>query len=166
MTPNPSPVRTRRRFQAASLVAGALLIAACGGSDKSVLDNNKPSTTAASSTSAPTGSSSAPSDSTATSDSASSTSQAVSTSAATPLDSLPDCPVDALASATSPVEITVWHSLNADLLSSTLAKLTDEYNASQNKVKVKYVNQGAYEESIKKYFETSQGQRPDVVQFP
>jgi len=166
MTPTTSPVRKRHHVHAATLIAGALLIAACGGSDKSVLDNNKPSTTATSASTASTAPTTDASTAPSGSDAASTTAPAASTTAATPLDSLPDCPIDALASATSPVEITVWHSLNADLLSSTLAKLTDQYNASQTKVKVKYVNQGAYEESIKKYFETTQKQRPDVVQFP
>ena len=167
MTPTTS---VRRRTAAALAVSAAVLLAACGGSDKSVLDNDQPSTTAApaSSTATTAASTTAGSGSTESSAPSSSTasSAASSTSAPSALDALPDCPVEALAAATSPVEITVWHSLNADLLSGTLAKLTDQYNSSQAKVKVKYVNQGSYEDSIKKYFDTDPKQRPDVVQFP
>lgn len=168
MTPT-APAR-RRTAPVAALLAAAMALAACGGSDKSVLDKDTPSTTAAPSSapssSSPSASSTPTSGSTTESSAAPTSSQASSTSAPTALDSLPDCPIDALAAASSPVQITVWHSLNADLLSGTLAKLTDQYNASQSKVKVKYVNQGSYEDSIKKFFDTDPKQRPDVVQFP
>ena len=77
---------------------------------------------------------------------------------------LPSCDPGAIGD--GPVEITVWHSMKADLLAKTIADLTNQYNASQSKVKVNAVNQGAYEETIAKYADASEARRPDVVQVP
>jgi sn-glycerol 3-phosphate transport system substrate-binding protein len=51
------------------------------------------------------------------------------------------CPVEALDDATSPVEITVWHSMFA-LPGRVLDSLVKEYNDSQDRVVVKAENQG------------------------
>jgi sn-glycerol 3-phosphate transport system substrate-binding protein len=80
------------------------------------------------------------------------------------LDLLPDCPTDALAAASGTTEITFWHSMSA-ALGEEVVKLTDAYNASQDKVKVKLV-QGSYEETADNYFLAGQGDRPDLVQLP
>jgi sn-glycerol 3-phosphate transport system substrate-binding protein len=65
--------------------------------------------------------------------------------------SLPPCPVDALASATQPVEVVVWHSYGAKIKES-LDQLAAAYNASQSKVRVRVENQGtSYREVWKKY---------------
>lgn len=51
------------------------------------------------------------------------------------------CPYKALEKATSPVEITIWHTYTA-LGKRTLEALVDRYNKSQNKVVVKAESQG------------------------
>lgn len=79
-------------------------------------------------------------------------------------DTLPDCPTDALATATGTTEIMFWHSMSA-ALGEEIVKLTDAYNASQDKVKVNLV-QGSYEETADNYFLASQSDRPDLVQLP
>ena len=47
-----------------------------------------------------------------------------------------------------------------------LAALTDQYNASQDRVVVELQNQNGYEELIDKYFQSSTEDRPNVVQMP
>jgi sn-glycerol 3-phosphate transport system substrate-binding protein len=66
------------------------------------------------------------------------------------------CPLDALKAATSPVEITFWHTMTANN-EVTLKALTDEYNASQDKVRVKLAFQGTYEETFDKYVTALRG---------
>ena len=85
---------------------------------------------------------------------------------ADPLAGLPACDVAAVDGASGPVEITVWSSMKADLLNKTMDSLTQAFNASQTQVKVNYVNQGGYEDTIPKFMDSSQGSRPDVVQLP
>jgi sn-glycerol 3-phosphate transport system substrate-binding protein len=75
------------------------------------------------------------------------------------------CPVDALESADEPVRITFWHAMQS-AQGDALARLTDEYNASQDRVVVELQNQNGYEELIDKYFQSSPGDRPHVVQMP
>jgi sn-glycerol 3-phosphate transport system substrate-binding protein len=87
------------------------------------------------------------------------------TTTTTPLSNLPTCPVDALDSASGPVEITFWHGLNVDN-EAAINRLTDEYNASQNRVVVRALNQGGYLETIDKYFQSGTGDRPALVMFP
>jgi len=74
------------------------------------------------------------------------------------------CPVDALADATSPVEITFWHSgLRAGLLDA-IKTLTDQYNAEQQKVRVSLQVQGTYEEGRDKYVTALRGGTlPDLI---
>lgn len=64
---------------------------------------------------------------------------------------LPPCPVEALAGASSPVDVRIWYALGAKP-ESTLKAQVDAYNASQSKVVVQAENQGpAYEELLRKY---------------
>lgn len=64
---------------------------------------------------------------------------------------LPPCPLDALASATQPVEVVLWHSYAAKT-KEALEALAAEYNASQSKVKVRVESQGtSYAELWKKF---------------
>ena len=88
-----------------------------------------------------------------------------STTTVAPLAQFADCPTDALASATGPVEITFWHGMN-DVLEDSLIELTDAYNASQDKVKVTLQNQTGYDAAIDKYIQSSPDSRPDMIQFP
>jgi sn-glycerol 3-phosphate transport system substrate-binding protein len=89
------------------------------------------------------------------------------TTTTTPLDALPACPVDALDSAAAggPVEITFWHGLNVES-ETAMNRLTDEYNASQDRVVVSAQNQGGYLETIDKYFRSGIDDRPALVMFP
>ena len=60
------------------------------------------------------------------------------------------CPVDALEDAEGPVEITFWHGMvarNEEILKT----LTDEYNSSQDKVRVRLVYQGTYDDTAEKF---------------
>ena len=86
------------------------------------------------------------------------------TTTAAVLDTLPDCPTEALASATGPVELTFWHGMNGPL-ADELQKLTDAYDAAQSKVHVTLI-QGSYEQTIDKYLQAGQSSRPDLVQMP
>ncbi|MEO5900672.1 MAG: ABC transporter substrate-binding protein, partial [Ilumatobacteraceae bacterium] len=87
------------------------------------------------------------------------------TTAPVDLSQFPACPTDALAAATSPVKITVWNAMTGDLLTE-FDKLVADYNASQTKVHVDSVAQGAYEDVIDKYLQSDQGSLPDVAQMP
>ncbi|MEY2415143.1 MAG: sn-glycerol 3-phosphate transport system substrate-binding protein, partial [Ilumatobacteraceae bacterium] len=86
------------------------------------------------------------------------------TTTAALLDTLPNCPTEALASATGPVELTFWHGMNGPL-ADELQKLTDAYNTSQSKVHVTLI-EGCYEQTIDKYLQAGQAYRPDLVQMP
>lgn len=75
------------------------------------------------------------------------------------------CPVDAVAKATKPIDITFWHSM-ADANESTLKAMIADYNASQSKVKVNLQFQGDYDDTAKKYVATlQQGDLPELVQL-
>ncbi len=87
------------------------------------------------------------------------------TTTTTPLSSLPPCPVDALDAVTSPVEILFWHAMSAEN-EKALAELTDAYNASQTKVRVRLEPQGGYKPTIDKFMQSSAGSRPDLVMLP
>ena len=93
------------------------------------------------------------------------TTVAPSTTVATPLDDLPTCPLDALDAADGPVEITFWHGMTADL-EVALTRLTDAFNASQDRVRVVLQNQGGYEDVLDKYLQSGANSRPDLVQAP
>ena len=74
-----------------------------------------------------------------------------------------ECPVGALEDADGPVDVTLWHTY-VGLTSETINKLADEYNASQDQVKVTVENQGtAYEELLRKYRQgIPSGDLPDI----
>lgn len=73
------------------------------------------------------------------------------------------CPLAALEEATSPVDITFWHGMTANN-ETTLKALTDEYNASQDKVNVTLAFQGTYDEMSDKYITALRGgELPNVV---
>jgi sn-glycerol 3-phosphate transport system substrate-binding protein len=58
----------------------------------------------------------------------------------TPAD-LPSCPVDALDEASGPVDVLIWHFLVAET-AAALEQLATEYNASQDRVRVRVESQG------------------------
>jgi sn-glycerol 3-phosphate transport system substrate-binding protein len=134
----------------------ALVAASCSGSGESITDTDRTEPPATVATTAPPGT---------TEPGATAPTTPAPTTTASPLEDLPPCPVDALDSAGGPVTITFWHAMNADL-ETALKTVTDQYNASQDKVKVELVNQVGYEQNIDKYRNSSQGSRPNLVQMP
>ncbi|MEX2626654.1 MAG: ABC transporter substrate-binding protein [Ilumatobacteraceae bacterium] len=75
------------------------------------------------------------------------------------------CPVDALDDADGPVAIDVWHSMTVEL-EETLRDMVAEYNDAQDRVDVRLVFQGTYNESLDKYLTALRGgTRPQVVQL-
>ena len=83
------------------------------------------------------------------------------------LDTLPPCTPGALdaAAANGPVKITFWHGLSNEL-GRELERLTDEYNATQQRVQVSLEFQGGYDPTIDKYLQSDVDNRPDLVQAP
>jgi sn-glycerol 3-phosphate transport system substrate-binding protein len=79
---------------------------------------------------------------------------------------LPECPLAALDEATAPVEVVVWHTQTARP-GDTITELADEYNASQDRVRVRLENQGANYQELQRKFESaiSSGQLPDLIVF-
>lgn len=74
------------------------------------------------------------------------------------------CPVDALDSATGPTEVVLWYQLNGKA-AETLEKMVGQYNASQNRVRVRAELQGAsYDELLRAYEQAiPSGQLPDIL---
>jgi len=78
---------------------------------------------------------------------------------------LPPCPLDALNSASAPVEITMWHALAEDN-KKAMDKLAAQFNASQNKVKVNLVFQTTYDNVLEKVQAgKTTGDVPEVAQI-
>ena len=167
--------RSRRRsLIGASLVALAGLTAtACSGGDDNLnnagIDRTTPAVTEPAATTAPSSGETPSTGETTATDATDTTDAGTTVAPATTqpalLDSLPPCDVSLLDAETSPVEITFWHGLSNEN-GDKLAQLTDAYNASQTKVKVNLQFQGGYEENIDKYLQSSQDNRPDMVQMP
>jgi sn-glycerol 3-phosphate transport system substrate-binding protein len=79
--------------------------------------------------------------------------------------SLPTCNLKALASHKGVVNITFWNSM-VRANGTTLATITNAFNASQSKVHVTLVNQASYDDTWQKYEAgLSNGQLPDAVQL-
>ncbi len=75
------------------------------------------------------------------------------------------CPVNALERAKEPVEITVWHAMVA-ANKDTLEALTNEFNASQDRVRVNLVLQGTYDSTLTKFIANLDGgDLPNIAQF-
>jgi sn-glycerol 3-phosphate transport system substrate-binding protein len=66
-------------------------------------------------------------------------------------DEAPPCPLDALVEATGPVEVVVWHSLQAKQ-NETLDELAVAYNGSQDRVRVRMENVAASDEELQRTF--------------
>lgn len=75
------------------------------------------------------------------------------------------CPVEALESATGPVDVTFWHAMTA-ANEETLGELVDDYNSSQDRVRVDLVFSGNYDDTRDKYVTALRGgDLPDLVQL-
>jgi sn-glycerol 3-phosphate transport system substrate-binding protein len=158
---------------AALLMVGAVVAAACG-SGRSALQAGLDEPDTVASTATPTNTDDGSTGDTPATDpgptgSAPTGSTAPATIAPTttesPLADQPDCPTGALDEATGPVEITFWHGM-ANELETSLIALTDEYNASQDRVHIDLQNQTSYNSAIDKYIQSSQDSRPTLIQFP
>ncbi len=99
----------------------------------------------------------------------SSTTNATGSGTTSPGDTVPDlsdqCDLGALETAGGPVEITYWHAMQ-QANEETLIELTDEFNESQEQVKVTLLNQNGYEDNFTA-FQTALGtdDSPDLVQL-
>lgn len=146
-------MRHRPSGRAAGLVLAALLAVGCG-SGESILQagNEAPPPTTAAPTTLP-GETTVPT--------------LPPTTVPRPIDSLPPCDVDVLdqASADGPVDLLFWHALSSEN-GRTLERLVEQYNASQNRVRVRLEFQGGYDQSIDKYLQSNTANRPDLVQLP
>jgi len=78
-------------------------------------------------------------------------------------DALPECPLDALDRVTEPVEVVYWHGMTR-VAEDTLVQLTDQFNASQDEVRVKLVNNSAGDQHAKYLAGLETGDLPDVIQ--
>lgn len=155
-----------RRVRTVALVAGAALLAGACASGKSILvAGNDPAPTT---TAAPIFATTIPGQTTLPGETLPTVPPtAAPTTVPRPLDSLPPCDVDALdeAAVDGPVEITFWHGM-ANELGRELDRLTEQYNASQDRVRVNAEFQGGYEQNIDKYLQSNTANRPDLVQMP
>ena len=61
--------------------------------------------------------------------------------------------------------MTFWHGLGGES-ENALVALTEQYHASQDRVRIRLENQGGYKQTIDKYTQSSQSGRPDMVMFP
>ncbi len=137
------------------------MAAACGSGESILNAGNEPTTTIATTTTASTvPPTAAPGETLPPT-----TTTLPPTTTTTPLDALPPCPVDALDDAGGPVELVFWHGMSS-VLEETLTQLTNEYHASQDRVRVRLENQGGYKQAIDKYVQSGQGSRPHIVQMP
>jgi sn-glycerol 3-phosphate transport system substrate-binding protein len=77
---------------------------------------------------------------------------------------LPSCPLDALEEAGKPVEITMWHAMTR-ANEEELTRLTNEFNASQQDVKVTLSAAPSYQDNLTRYRAgLSTGELPDLMQ--
>ena len=143
----------------AGVLSALLVVTACGSGQSIVTAGRKPTVATQPPVTFAPGDTVAPGETRPPAD----TTIAPTTTAAL-LDTLPNCPTEALATATSPVELTFWHGMNGPL-ATELQALTDAYDASQSKVHVTLI-EGSYEETIDKYLQAGQDSRPDLVQMP
>ena len=168
-------MRRRSLRLGALAVASALAAAACGSGKSIIVAGNdtpgattvaeSPATSVAAGTTLPGGDGSLPPSTTLGERPATTPPATNATTTTTPLASLPACPVEALADASAPVEITFWHGLSVDN-ADAIQSVTDSYNASQSRVHVSSQNQGGYLETIDKFFQSSVDDRPALVMFP
>jgi sn-glycerol 3-phosphate transport system substrate-binding protein len=81
-------------------------------------------------------------------------------------DNLPDCPVEALDAATDTVDIELWYAFSGET-ELYLEALTEEFNASQDEVRVSLKSQGqSYDNVLDKYVSgIPSGQIPDIAVF-
>ena len=161
----------RRSRSLAVLLVATVALAACSSDKRSIIDSGDTTATtaAATTTAAPVTTTTAgpAQDTTAGSSAAGAvTTPAPTTTAQSDISALPDCAASALDSDAAPVEIDVWHGLNAGSNQTAFEQLVAAYNGGQTKVHVNAILQGGYEDVISKYLQSGKGDLPDVVQMP
>ena len=137
-------------------LAGCVLVAACG-SGESILNAGNPPLPTTTTVPATVPVSTVPGQTTTTT--------MGSTTTSTPLASLPPCQVGAHANATGPIELTFWFGLQSEI-EARLLELTERYHGLQDKVRVTLQNQVGSNETIDKYVQSSQSDRPNLVLLP
>ncbi len=76
-----------------------------------------------------------------------------------------DCGLEELEAATEPVEVTFWH-VQSEADATNLQELADQFNASQQDVRVKLVQQPSYPDAMQKWQAgMTTGDQPDVAQM-
>ena len=148
----------RRTGRVWAVGVSCAVLAACG-SGKSILEaGNEPRPTTAPVTTLP-GQTTVPGQTTLPT--------AAPTTEPRPLDSLPPCRMSALdeAAADGPVEVLFWHGMSNEL-GRELERIVDQFNGSQDRVRVRLEFQGGYEQTIDKYLQSDTDNRPDLVQMP
>jgi sn-glycerol 3-phosphate transport system substrate-binding protein len=75
----------------------------------------------------------------------------------------PECPLEALDDVTEPVEVVYWHGMTR-VAEDALVRLTDQFNAEQDRVRVKLVNNSAGDQHAKYLAGLETGDLPDVIQ--
>lgn len=157
-----SPSQNRRRSLVALTASLALVAAACGGDgDDGATPTDPPATTAAPDDG----------DTPADPDDGDEPAETTPTTVPPPPEADPEselaalCPVDALDGVTAPVQIEFWHAMTVEL-EETLQALVSEYNAAQDRVSVRMVFQGSYNEALDKYLTALRGgTRPTIIQL-
>lgn len=80
---------------------------------------------------------------------------------------VPECPLDALAEATEPVEVSVWYGGLGGATEETMTGMAERFNASQDDVVVRTSNQGASYQEVYRNYESaasaSADQLPEIV---
>ncbi len=78
---------------------------------------------------------------------------------------LPECPLDALASAPKPVEISLWHAMTR-ANEEELTRLAEEFNSAQSDVRVSLSASPSYSENLTRFRSAiGTAQVPDLVQI-
>lgn len=87
------------------------------------------------------------------------------TTTLSPLADLPACAPSLLDEVDEPVDVTLWFGLSAPLEAS-LDSLANDFNDSQDRVRVSIENQTDYENTIDNYFNLGVGERPELLLAP
>lgn len=144
-----------RRLRVLALLCCAALVAGACGDDDDTADGagDEPGTTEA----------------TEPTDDGSGTTADGAATTAPPADvaaDLPPCPVDALDETDGPVEVVVWHAEFAEPLAA-LETVVEQYNSSQDRVRIRLESQGASYGELKRKFQAAipSGELPALIVF-
>lgn len=174
--------RTFPRRVAACLTVGALVATACSDGDSAIeAGRDDPPATEPESTDETADTESEPTDTADASaadgdvdpveaDSTTEPTDAVApasetTTTVSPMADLPTCTPSLLDEVDEPVDVTLWFGLSAPLEDS-LESLANDFNDSQDRVRVSIQNQTDYENTIDNYFNLGVDERPELLLAP